>query len=195
MKQFKRFLKVFLNDLLDGFFHAPKRNFKEHWEMTLAPGALMILCLLGIIGWLPASFSTFTFFSQVIVVSSAISICVMIVRIWQYSRNREESVSIFKFSTDSGSLVKKLTPESIGELIQFFLPPKIRKECFEPYFEELKEDRIIAAALAKSPCYKFWVEVAFLFRLVITFLQSFVCWFWKIFPLGEILRSIFKTGQ
>jgi hypothetical protein len=70
----------------------------------------------------------------------------------------------------------QLGPEKISILLSFFLPRKIRQTSFEPYMEELKEDRLEARRKIHSQTGKVWVEFCFYFRLIVAFLQSLVCW-------------------
>lgn len=67
-------------------------------------------------------------------------------------------------------------PERTGLLLSFLIPRKIRQNAFEPYFEELKEDRLFAKGKVHSKAGKCWVEFCFYFRLIIAFLQSLICW-------------------
>ena len=74
--------------------------------------------------------------------------------------------------------------ERLGELVGFLLPRRIRKQAFEPFFEEMKADRLEAASSARSFAAKAWVEFCFHFRLLVTFVQSLLCWF------GDILSKM-----
>jgi hypothetical protein len=70
-----------------------------------------------------------------------------------------------------------ISPEKLGLLASFLLPRKIRQTSFEPYFEELKEDRLEARLKIHSCAGRMWVEFCFYLRLFVALLQSFGCWF------------------
>ena len=67
------------------------------------------------------------------------------------------------------------TPESAGRIMGFLLPRAIRERCFEPYFEELKLDRIEKRQHVKGRLANGLVEGMFYLRLLGTYIASLWC--------------------
>lgn len=102
------------------------------------------------------------------------------------------AIVVFKGNSRLGSSVERL-----GQLLSFLVPRKTRIECFEPFFEDLKADRLEKLARSGSRGVKRWIELCFYFRLCVTVVQSLGCY------LGETLSKIapfiralfFKSGS
>lgn len=82
--------------------------------------------------------------------------------------------------------------EKLGHLISFLVPRKTRRECFDPFFEDLKADRLEDLPHSGSRSVKCWIEITFYWRLCIAVLNSLVCY------LGDTLLKValfFKGGS
>ena len=75
---------------------------------------------------------------------------------------------------------------ALAEILQMFLPHKLRSEIFEPCVEELKEDFLNAPSGGWK---RSIVRTAFYFRLFVTYFHCFYVWsLGSIFPvLGKLL--------
>ena len=94
-----------------------------------------------------------------------------------------------------GDSRRKLSPEFVGELVSILVPAKTRKECFEPYFEDLKGDRLKKIARSRSRFVKRWIEFCFYFRLSVTVVQSLVCYLGEsLAKIAPVLRALFFRG-
>ncbi len=85
--------------------------------------------------------------------------------------------------------------EGIASGLGFLLPRKIRRDVFEPFFEELKEDRLEELAVSGSKAVKHWIGCCFYFRLLVTFLQSLLCWAGDVVgKAAPFLKGLFFKG-
>ena len=85
-----------------------------------------------------------------------------------------------------------LSPENLGAHIGFLLPAKVRKECFDPFFEELREDRLRSLEVARSAFGRRFIEVCFHVRLWAALSSSVLCacsdHLRKLVPLFKLFR-------
>lgn len=86
-------------------------------------------------------------------------------------------------------------PERLALLAGFLVPPSVRLKCFEPFFEEMKEDRLEKIARTGSRGVKRWIEFCFYFRWAVTVLQSLVCYLGDLLAkLAPFIRALFFKG-
>jgi hypothetical protein len=84
------------------------------------------------------------------------------------------------------------SPELLGKLLGFLVPVTVRVRCFDPFFEDLKADRLEKLARSGSRGVKCWIEFTFYWRLCVTVVNSLVCY------LGDTLLKValfFKGGS
>lgn len=79
-------------------------------------------------------------------------------------------------------------PERVGDFIGYLLPRGIRESAFNPYFEELKEDRLERKAKAKSASLEIIIEIFFYFRLTVSFLDSLRVWL--LSPVSKMISAL-----
>jgi len=96
----------------------------------------------------------------------------------------ENSVPPGRRRAHSKASMVQPSPENIGRLLSYLVPRMVRAKCFEPFLEDLKADRAEKVARTASRRVKRWIECCFYFRLVVTVIQSLVCY------LGDLLAKI-----
>jgi hypothetical protein len=108
-----------------------------------------------------------------------------------------KSSSTPKVATKRKRSVTKVTPEDIGRLLGFLVPRIIRNKCFEPYFEDLKADRLEKLARKGSRGVKRWIDFCFYLRLCVTVVQSLFCYLGEtLSKLAPFIRALFfKSGS
>ena len=90
---------------------------------------------------------------------------------------------------------RRISPEFVGELLGFLVPRKTRQDSFEPFFEDLKADRLEKMARSQSRGVKRWIEFCFYFRLCVTVVESLVCYLGDLVSkLAPFIRSLFVKG-
>ncbi|MGC4017500.1 MAG: hypothetical protein QM755_23745 [Luteolibacter sp.] len=77
-----------------------------------------------------------------------------------------------------------IRPERLFTYLQFLLPKRVRERYFEPYLEELKEDRILALQAQPSAFGRRFIEACYYFRLALALLRSFAC------IIGDLLAKL-----
>lgn len=108
---------------------------------------------------------------------------------------REGFSELFANGRTSGNEGFKITPDGLGRLFSFLVPRKTRAECFEPFFEDLKADRLEKIARKPSRRVKRWIEFCFYFRLCVTVVQSLGCYLTDaLSKVAPFIRALFFRG-
>lgn len=102
---------------------------------------------------------------------------------------------ISEYSGDAAKETFPFSPTMLGKLLSFLVPRRVREECFEPFFEDLKADCLENLARTGSRGVKRWIEFCFYFRLCITVVQSLVCYLGELLSkLAPLIRAVFFKG-
>ena len=86
-------------------------------------------------------------------------------------------------------------PERLGLMAGFLVPTGVRERCFQPFFEDLRADRAEKIARTSTRRVKRWIECCFYFRLVVTVIQSLVCYLGDLLAkVAPFIRALFFKG-